>query len=198
MASKFALCATALCAVALFTNTQIFAIDENSIQATDKIKNNPALMEMLKKIELAKKMLAETQEKKKIQEQKSLHIQEARKTAQQALEADLNKMSKEYEQFTPANSFARFVAKKPTEVHNIYWSMFNYQQEKIKTAQESRDKILASGGTWDEAFDAYSKISATNRAKMIELNKNFNIKYGNAEINIQNMFDAKGKLPRAD
>jgi hypothetical protein len=76
--------------------------------------------------------------------------------------------------------------------------MFNYQQEKIKTAQESRDKILASGGTWDEAFDAYSKISATNRAKMIELNKNFNIKYGNAEINIQNMFDAKGKLPRAD
>ncbi|HXW01865.1 MAG TPA: hypothetical protein VD828_00645 [Candidatus Nitrosotenuis sp.] len=199
MASKLILCAALLgFFVILTSSSQSFAVEEDEIKATDKIKNNPALMDILKKIELSKKILADMQEKKKIQDQKALHIQEARKVAQQDLAAELDRMNKDNEPFTPANAFARFVSKKPTNVHDIYWSMFNYQQEKIKAAKESRDRILASGGTWNEAWDSYQKISATNRIKIIELNKDFNIKHGNADANIQNTFDINGKLPRYD
>lgn len=199
MASKLVLCAALLgFFVILTSSSQSFAVEEDEIKATDKIKNNPALMDILKKIELSKKILADMQEKKKIQDQKALHIQEARKIAQQDLAAKLDRMNKDNEPFTPANAFARFVSKKPANVHDIYWSMFNYQQEKIKAAKESRDRILASGGTWNEAWDSYQKISSTNRIKIIELNKDFNIKHGNADANIQNTFDVNGKLPRYD
>lgn len=199
MASKLILCAALLgFFVILTSSSQSFAVEEDEIKATDKIKNNPALMDILKKIELSKKILADMQEKKKIQDQKALHIQEARKVAQQDLAAELDRMNKDNEPFTPANAFARFVSKKPANIQDIYWSMFNYQQEKIKAAKESRDRILASGGTWNEAWDSYQKISATNRIKIIELNKDFNIKLGNADANIQNTFDVNGKLPRYD
>ncbi len=198
MASKLVLCAMVLGFFAvLTTSSQSFAINDE-IKATDEIKNNPALMDILKKIELSKKILADMQEKKKIQDQKELHVQEARKTAQQDLAEDLDRMNKDNEPFTPTNAFSRFVSKKPTSVQDIYWSMFNYQQEKINAAKESRDRILANGGTWEEAWKSYQKIATTNRVKIIELNKDFNIRYGNADINIQNTFDINGKLPRYD
>jgi hypothetical protein len=184
--------------VVLTTSTQSFAIEDDAIKATKEIKNNPALMNILKKIELSKKILAEMQEKKKIQDQKSIHLQEVRKTAQQQLALELNRMDNDNEPFTLANAFARFAAKKPVEIQGIYWSMFNYQQEKINAAKESRDKILSNGGTAAEAWSSYYKLSATNRVKMIELNKDFNIRYSNANTNIQNTFDANGKLPRTD
>jgi hypothetical protein len=76
--------------------------------------------------------------------------------------------------------------------------MFNYQQEKIKSAKDARDKILSDGGKKQAAWDTYYKMSATSRAKIIELNKNLNIKYGNANIDIQSTFDEKGKLPRTN
>jgi hypothetical protein len=199
MASKLVLGTMMLSIIAMLaTSAQSFAIDENTVKATDEIKNNPSLMNMLKKIELSKKILAEMQEKTKAREQKTLQMQEVRKTAEQALSSDLEKMRVDNEQFTPTNAFAKFVSKKPTHLHDIYWSMFNYQQEKTNVAKDIRDKILANGGTWGEASNAYNTISATNRVKLIELNKNFNIKYGNADSYIQNTFDSNGKLPRTN
>lgn len=199
MASKLVLCAVLLgFFIILTSSSQSFAVKNDEIKATDKIRNNPALMDILKKIELSKKILADMQETKRIQDQKALHVQAARKMAQQDLVEDLERMNKDNESFTPANSFARFVSKKPTNVQDIYWSMFNYQQEKIKAAKESRDRILANGGTWNEAWESYQKISATSRIKIIELNKGLNIKYGNANASIQNTFDVNGKLPRYD
>jgi hypothetical protein len=182
----------------LTSSMQSFAIDDDTFKATDKIKNNPALMDILKKIEQSKKTIVEMQEKKRIQDQQTLHIQEMRKTTQKALETDLNNMSKDSEPFTPQNAFARFVSTKPIGLQNIYWSMFNYQQEKINAAKDARDKILANGGSSKEAWDAYYKISTTNRIKMIELNKELNIKYANSDVNIQNTFNTNGKLPRGN
>jgi hypothetical protein len=199
MASKIVLFAVMLGIFAMISSgAQSFAIDENTIKATDKIKNNPALMDILKKIELSKKILAQMKEQKTLQDQKSIHIQEMRKKAQTELAEQVSRMDKDNEPFTTQNAFARFVSKKPAELHNTYWSMFDYQQEKIKAGKNARDQILANGGTIQEAWDAYRNLSATQRAKIIELNKEFSIKYGNADINVQNTFDVKGKLPRTD
>jgi hypothetical protein len=199
MARKFALCASMLSLFVILTSaTQSFAIDETEIKATEQIKKNPAMMQMLKKIEQSKKILAEMQERKNQQMQKILQMQEIRKNAQAKIDEDINRMNKDNEPYTPQNAFAKFVSKKPAMMHDIYWSMFNYQQEKIKSAKDARDKILNNGGKKQDAWSAYYKISATNRAKIIDLNKNLNIKYGNANIDIQSTFDEKGKLPRTN
>jgi hypothetical protein len=138
------------------------------------------------------------QEQKKQQAQKAQQMQEIRKNAQAKLVEDLNRMNVDNEPYTPQNAFAKFVSKKPINTRDVYWAMFNYQQEKIKSAKDARDKILTDGGKNQDAWNAYYKISATNRAKMIELNKGFNIKYVNADAAIQSTFDEKGKLPRTD
>lgn len=199
MVRSFVVCVTMFGLLVMFSPLQhVFAIDETTIKATDQIKKNPAMMEMLKKIELSKKILAEMQEQKKQQDQKAKQIQESRENAQSKLANDVNRMNKDYESHSPQNAFSRFIVKKPVELQNIYWSMFNYQQEKIESAKYARDKILLDGGSREDAWNAYQKISATKRVKMIELNKSLNIQYAGADITIQNTFDVKGKLPRND
>jgi hypothetical protein len=199
MARNVALCA---CVLSLFvfltTYTQSYASDGTEIKATDKIKNNPVMMQMLKKIEESKKILAEMQEQKKVVDANAKKIQEARKSSQAKLNEQLERMSKDNEPYSPQNAFERFVSKKPAEVQDIYRSMFNYQNEKIKSAQSARDKILSDGGKKVDAWDAYYKNAATKRIKIVELAKEYNVKYANADAAVQGSFDEKGKLPRTD
>lgn len=199
MARKLVLCASMLSLFVILTSsTQIYATDETEIKATDQIKKNPTLMHMLKKIELSKKILADMQEQRNQQDKNAQKMQEIRRTAQVKLDEELNRMNQDNEPFTPQNAFARFIAKKPSEIQNVYKSMFNYQQEKIKSAKDARDAILSGGGKSQDAWSAYYKNAATSRIKIIELNKDYNIRYANANAGIQNAFDAKGKLPRMD
>lgn len=178
------------------TATQSFA--DGEIKATDQIKKNPAQMQILKKIELSKKILAEMQQGKQIQNEQALKIAEMRKEAKTRLSTEVNRMNAEYDQYTPKNAFSKFVSKKPTEIQGIYWAMFNYQQEKVKLAKDARDQVLAHGGASQEAWNAYHKASAINRIKVIELNTEYNIRHGAADAATQQAFDKNGKLPRAD
>lgn len=170
----------------------------DEIKATDQIKKNPAMMEMLKKIELSKKILAQLQEGRKIDNTKALQMQEIRSKVKASLDEQVNRMNKDFESYNSQNAFARFISKKPAEIQPIYKSMFDYQQEKINSAKAERDRILAGGGKFQDAWDAYHKISATKKVKLVQLNKDYNIRYANANLEIQNTFDEKGKLPRTD
>ncbi len=198
MTRKLVFCGMIISLFAILNTTQIFAIESDEIKATEKIKSNPTMMQILKKIEQSKKILAEMQEASKIQSQQSKAIQEARNIANARLNEEMNRMNKDVEPFTPQNAFAKFVAKKPIEVQGIYVSMFNYQQDKIKSAQNVRDQILAGGGKTKDAWDTYYKNSATSRVQMISLNKDFNVKYANSDAKLQQVFDVKGKIPRTD
>lgn len=182
--------------VIIGTISQSFAIDDTQIKATDQIKKNPAMMEMLKKIELSKKILAEMQEKKTHVDKNAQRMQEIRNTVKASLDQEINRMNKDYEQFNSQNAFAKFVAKKPSTVQPIYQNMFDYQQEKTKAAKAERDRILSIGGKFQDAWNAYQKISATNRIKLVQMNKDLNIKFASSDITIQSTFDEKGKLPR--
>lgn len=199
MARNVVLCA---CLLSLFvfltTYTQSYASDGSEIKATDQIKNNPAMMRMLEKIEQSKRILAEMQEQKKIADANAQKIQEIRQAVKAKLDEQLVRMSKDGEQYSMQSAFSRFVSKKPAEVQSIYLAMFNYQNDKIKSAQDARDKILSEGGKRADAWDAYYNNAATKRIKMIELNRDYNVRYGSADAAIQGSFDEKGKLPRTD
>jgi hypothetical protein len=168
----------------------------DEIKATDEIKRNPAMMEMLKKIELSKKILAQMKEQKTIDNTKTQYIQELRNKAKASLAEQVDRMSKDNEPYNPENTFARFVAKKPSHIQPIYQEMFSYHNGKVTQAKAERDRIISSGGNIQDAWSAYQKISATNKIKLIQLNKDLSIRYSNSDITIQNMFDEKGKLPR--
>lgn len=168
----------------------------DEIKATDEIKKNPAMMKMLQKIELSKKILAQMQEQKSIDNTKSQHIQEQRNKAKASLDEQISRMNRDNEQYTSENAFAKFVSKKPASIQPIYQEMFSYHSSKVKDAKAERDRILSNGGKTQDAWDAYHKISATNRINLIQLNKDLSIKYSNANIIVQNTFDEKGKLPR--
>lgn len=198
MTRKLVFCGMILSLFAILNTTQIFAIESDEIKATEKIKNNPTMMQILKKIEQSKKILAEMQEGGKIQIQQNKAIQEARNIANTRLSEEMDRMNKDNEPFTSQNAFAKFVSKKPSEIQGIYVSMFNYQQDKIKSAQNIRDQILAGGGKTKDAWDTYYKNSATSRVQMISLNKDFNVKYANSDAKLQQVFDLKGKIPRTD
>lgn len=198
MTGKLIFCGMILSLFAILNTTQIFAIGDDEIRATEKIKNNPMMMQILKKIEQSKKILAEMQEGKKAQSQQNKALQEARAIANARLNAELDSMSKDNEQFTPQSAFAKFVSKKPANIQDIYVSMFNYQQDKIKSAQNIREQIIASSGNTKDAWNAYYKSSATSRVQMISLAKDFNVKYANADVKLQQVFDSNGKIPRVD
>ena len=127
----------------------------NEIKATEQIKKNPAMMEMLKKIELSKKILAQMQEGKTIDDTKAIQMQELRSKVKASLAEEVNRMNKDYEQYNPQNTFAKFVAKKPGHVQPIYQEKFSYHQEKVSQAKSEYNKILSSGGNTMDAWDAY-------------------------------------------
>jgi len=184
--------------VAITASTESYATNDSEIKATEEIRNNPAAMDILKKIELSKKILSEMQDTKKSQQQHALKVQEARKQVQTSLDAELNQMNKDHEPYNAKNAFERFVAKKPSETHSIFWAMFNYQQEKINAAKEIREQMLQNGNTRQQAWNAYYEESAIKRTEIIELNKQYNIRYAASNTDVQQSFDKNGKLPRSD
>jgi hypothetical protein len=196
MARNLVVCSMLLSFFVIISTTLPSFADE--IKATDQIKKNPAMMDMLKKIELSKKILAQMQEGKKIDNIKSQQMQEIRSKVKSSLDEQVSRMNKDFETYNSQNAFARFVSKKPAEIQPIYQGMFDYQQGKINSAKAERDRILVEGGKFQDAWDAYHKISATKKVKLVQLNKDYNIRYANANIEIQNAFDEKGKLPRTD
>lgn len=194
MARNLIACSVLLSFFVIIGTTMPSFADE--IKASDEIKKNPAMMKMLEKIELSKKVLTQMQEKKTVDSTKSQQLQDIRNKVKSSLDEQLSRMNKDYEAYTSQNSFARFVSKKPADIQPIYQSMFAYHHGKVSAAKAEKDRILSAGGKIQDALDAYRKISATNKVKLVQLNKELSIKYSSADITIQNTFDEKGKLPR--
>ena len=194
MTKKLVVCSALLCFFVIIST--VLPSHAEEIKATDEIKKNPALMEMLKKIELSKKILVQLQEKKMTDNIKSHQIQQMRDDLKASLTEQISRMNKDNEDYSPQNAFARFVSKKPSYVQPIYQDMFAYHQNKINSAKTERDKILSSGGSTQDAWSAFHKMSATNKIKLVQLNKELAIKHSKADPTIQNTFDENGKLPR--
>ena len=163
----------------------------------DEIKTNSVAQQILERIELSKKLLADLQAGKNLEQtEKQKFIEEQRKISQQKLQIQLDRMNKDYEPFTPRNAYAGFLTGVNATHHGIYWDQFNYMYEKTKIAKAAKQAVLDNGGTYIEAFQEYVKYASITRGEMIKLNQELNIKYGFADTTIQKSFDKFGKLPR--
>jgi len=163
----------------------------------DEIKTSSVAQQMLERIELSKKILAELREGKSIEKtEKQKFIEEQRKISKQKLQDQLDRMNKDNEPFTPRNAFASFLSGINETHHGIYWDQFDYMNAKVKIAKAAKKAVIDQGGTYHEAFREYVKYASMTKIEMIKLNQELNIKYGFADANIQKNFDKFGKMPR--
>jgi len=96
-----------------YTNSFVVAqTDDSQFEFTsiteDEIKTSSVAQQMLERIELSKKILADLIEGKnleKTEEQK--FIDEQRKISQQELQVQIDRMNRNYEPFTPKKCFCR-------------------------------------------------------------------------------------------
>lgn len=185
----------------LFSPIHVFAqetkIDSNfTVVAGEELKKNPTAVQILKNIEIAKQRLAEMQNAEKQKTEHEKFVDEQRRIAQELLEKDLNRMNKNYEEFTPRNSFARFVSNFNQTHQGFYWDQFDYMNEKIKIAKQAKQAVLNNGGNHAVAHAEFVKYASMTRAEMISYVSELNIKHELTDSTLQSYFDKNGKLPR--
>ena len=127
------------------------------IEGEDLI-TDPTARHILERIELSKKILAELQSDNFVPlNEHQRFIEEQRKLSQAKLDAQLERMNKKYEDYTPRNAFASFVSDKPEYMQAFYWDQFNYLNDKVLYAKHQRDQILDNGGTFSQAQQVFLK-----------------------------------------
>ena len=170
--------------------------NEPEIKVSEKLKNNPLIMKVLKNIEISKKKIVEMQKKQLAIDDHTKLIQKQRKIAQESLENALARMNENMADFTPRASFTKFLQGVNETHHDVFWGQFNYQDQKIKIARDAMNSVLKNGGSYGDARQAYYKVAAMPRAEIIQLVKELNIQHGFTSAEIQKYFDKFGKLPR--
>lgn len=127
----------------------------NVIEGND-INSNPTAKHILEQIELSKKILADLQTGSYVPlNEHQLFIEEQRKIVQAELDAQLERMNKKYEQYTPRNAFASYVSDKPEYMQAFYWDQFNYLYDKVSYAKHQRSQVLQNGGSFAQAQQAF-------------------------------------------
>lgn len=163
----------------------------------DEIKNNPMAQKILKNIEISKQRIEQMQQKQKQFTEQQKIIEEQRKIVKESLEKQLARMDKDYEDFTPKNSYARFLSNNINATHHdIFWDQFNSMDQRVKMANQAKKAVLDNGGTIKEAREEFNRYAAMSRVEMINYVMELNIKYGFTEQELQSYFDEYGKLPR--
>jgi len=191
----FASIITAAIMLSAFTPNALAQSDFNKIEGND-IQDNPVFQDILDKIEFSKKQYLKSQEKKSIQDEHQKFINEQRITAQESLNQELQRMEKNYEEFTPRNAFAKYVSNLNATNHDIFWDQFDYLQVKVSLAKDARDSVLSQGGTYFDAMKKYVEFAKMPKVEMQNIVRELNIKHNLAQSDIQSYFDVNGKLPR--
>ena len=163
--------------------------------ASDRIKNDPFLVKILENMEKSKKQFSDIQQQNV---QKKL-LDDQRSIAKSIVEKELEQMFKDNEDFTPLNSFNRFLDKvSKDETKTIFQGMFDYKEDKVNAARNAMKEVFKNGGSLLDARNAYHEAAKIPRVDMIQLVQDLNIKAGFSDPDIQQHFSNEGKLPRYD
>lgn len=173
-----------------YANTSFFVRQENQTNAetkpidsgfkvvtSDKIKNDPIAFKILQSIELNKQKEEERQKRLQEIEARQKFIEEQRQLANQDLLADLQSMVAQFDPFNPRNVFSSFVSGFDSTIQNIYWGQFNFTETKTKEGLAALEQVLNSGGTMQDARNAFYETAAISQSEINKLNDELNAKY---------------------
>jgi len=143
----------------------------------DQILNDPFAQRLLEYIKISKQRIAELENQQRIQTEHEKFIEQQRQIANAQLQEELDRMNKKHADKTPRAAFAKFVSKYPEEYHDYYWSLFNYMYSKVEIAREHRDQILANGGSFQQAQQAFIEDASITKAERIQFSSDMVDKY---------------------
>lgn len=149
----------------------------STIKTTDKIQNDPIAFKILQNIEQEKQKEAERQKKLQAIKERQEYINKQRELARQDLLGDLQNMFVQFDPFRPENVFATFASQFDSTIQSIYWAQFNFTQTKTQEGLAALQQVLDSGGTAQEARQAFYEKAATPQSEIYKLNEELNAKY---------------------
>ena len=99
------------------------------------------------------------------------------------------------------NAYSRFLnTVQDNDTKLVFHDEFAFTKQRVNAGHVAMQKILANGGTWDEAMQEFSKYAAIRYTEMISVNQALNDKYIHHTA-IANMttspipFDQYGRVP---
>lgn len=174
------------------TNDSVYTSEQTTV--SENLENDPMAQMILKKIEQTKKWIAELEEKNYEQLADQRELESIRQQALESLNRDYNGWMKLWEEYSPRNSFERFVEKKPEFVQEIFWDQFEFHENKVNAGRAAYDEILSNKGTMGEARQAYLKAAETKYIELIAENSKINVKHNRAIYQQQLLFTPQGQF----
>jgi len=174
------------------TNDSVYTSEQTTL--SENLEGDPIAQMILKKIEQTKKWIAELEQKNYEQLADQRELEEKRLQALESLNRDYDAWMKLWEEYSPRNSFERFVEKKPEFVQGIFWDQFEFHDKKVKAGKAAYDKVLTNRGTLEDARQAYLKAAETKYIELIAENSRINVKHNRAIYEQQLLFTPQGQF----
>jgi hypothetical protein len=163
------------------TNNPAFAVSnqlENYTVSGNDLKNNPMVAKILAEIEFSKKQVADLQKKQKDQEENQKFIAQQRIIAKQLQDQAYQILQMKASYNSSDNAYDRFLKTIPAnDTKMVFHDEFAFTKQRVNAGHVAMQKVLASGGTWDEAMQVFSKYAAIRYVEMISVNQALNDKY---------------------
>ncbi len=163
---------------------------------SENLENDPVAQDILKKIELTKKWIAELEKKNYEMFEPQRELNEIRERALIILQEDLKEWEALWEAYSPRNAYAKFVEKKPEFVQGVFWDQFDFTESKAKAGLDAFNQVRYNGGTFLEARQAYFIAAETRYIELIAVNRDYNIKNNVSSVKLQTFFDNTGQFIR--
>lgn len=156
---------------------------------------------ILSEIEYSKKQIAGLQKNQKDHELNQKLIAEQRLIAKQLQDQAYQILQIKTSQNSSDNAYDKFLSTvQDNDTKLVFHDEFAFTKQRVNAGHVAMQKVLANGGTWDEAMQEFSKYAAIKYTEMISVNQALNDKYIHHPV-IGNMptqaipFDQYGRVP---
>jgi len=159
------------------------------------LQNNPVAQDILEKIEKSKRWIEKLQQRNFDDTEKQKELEVKRTEVLQYLENDLKKWEELWGYYTFDSMLERALENSPTkDTDSIYDHPLKFTASKITAGRMALQDVLETGGTPEQARDAFVDTAKITRAEMLSANSLYNILNNNAYYNQQILFSSDGNF----
>ena len=163
------------------TNNAAFAasnqLESHSVTGSD-LNNNPMVAKILAEIEYSKKQIADLQKNQKDQEQNNILIAQQRLIAHQLQDQAYQILQMQTSVNSSDNAYDRFLnTVQDNDTKLVFHDEFAFTKQRVSAGHLAMQKVLANGGTYEDAIQEFSKYAAIRYTEMVSLNQQLNDKY---------------------
>mgnify|MGYP006871805136 CR=1 FL=1 len=162
-------------------NNAVFAtsnqLDSHSVSGSD-LNNNPMVAKILAEIEYSKKQIVDLQKNQKDQEENKKLIAQQRLIADQLRNQAYQILQMKSSVNSSDNAYGRFLnTVQDNDTKLVFQEQFAFTKQRVNAGHIAMQKVLANGGTYEEAMQVFSKYAAIRYTEMVSFNQQLNDKY---------------------